>query len=290
MTPGPELRELTATLNGVRLAALAAGPRDGPLALLLHGWPDTASSWTRTLGWLARRGFHAVAPALRGYAPSDVPPNGDYRVETLGKDVLGWIDALGAARATLIGHDWGAFAAYAAVQLAPARIERLAIVAIPHPCLFVPTSLTARRAWGARHFFEYLLPGAAGRIRRDLAGHLDAVYRRWSPAWNHRSPDELVPALEALGPPGRLEAALGFYRSLPLGLAPALIRRPVTVPSLLLAGLADGAADRELFVQSRRWFTGPFELLELERAGHFLHREQPESFEAALERWLTTCA
>src|SRR5437660_10618025 len=102
------------TANGVDFAYLAEGAdRDGPLALCLHGFPDTAWGWRYLLPELAAAGYRAVAPFLRGYAPTSVPADGRYQVGALASDAIALHDALGGdERAVLIGHDWGAMTPY----------------------------------------------------------------------------------------------------------------------------------------------------------------------------------
>ncbi len=147
---------LTIAANGLRFACLAEGPEDGPLALLFHGFPDTAHTWSDLLPRLAARGLRAVAPFLRGYHPTSIPADGDYSALALGRDVLGLIEALGRAQATVIGHDWGAYASYAAANLAPERVTRLVTAAIPHPragrraAAPEASSTTTTRAGGGR--------------------------------------------------------------------------------------------------------------------------------------------
>src|SRR6266581_2666114 len=96
--------------NGVRFALLSEGA--GPLSLLLHGFPDTAHTWDAVRPALAGAGFRAVSPFMRGYSPTSIPDNGEYDLETLGRDVLSLIEALGEKHAIVIGHDWGAAAAF----------------------------------------------------------------------------------------------------------------------------------------------------------------------------------
>jgi pimeloyl-ACP methyl ester carboxylesterase len=116
--------------NGVHFAYLDAG--QGPLVLCLHGFPDTAWSFVPLLERLAAAGYRTVAPFMRGYPPSGPAPDGDYRVITLGRDALALIEALGAHRAVLVGHDWGAAATYIAAALAPERVDRMVTAAVPH--------------------------------------------------------------------------------------------------------------------------------------------------------------
>src|SRR4051812_12408807 len=110
-----------------RFAALAAGPLDGPVVLCCHGFPDTPGTFRGLLAALAKAGFRAVAPWLRGYAPS--PLAGPYGTAALGADLLALCDALHADR--VIGHDWGALAVYAALAQAPARLHSAVTLAVP---------------------------------------------------------------------------------------------------------------------------------------------------------------
>src|SRR5580698_6221743 len=112
----------TVTANGIEFAYLEDGPEDGPLALCLHGFPDTAHTWRHLLPRLADAGFHAVAPFLRGYGPSGLAADGRYQAGIIGVDANALHAELGGdADAVLIGHDWGAMGTYAAASLAPER-------------------------------------------------------------------------------------------------------------------------------------------------------------------------
>ncbi|MEO8554472.1 MAG: alpha/beta fold hydrolase, partial [Kofleriaceae bacterium] len=148
--------------NGLDIAYLEEGT--GPLVVLLHGFPDTAHTWDATLPALAAAGYRAVAPFLRGYLPSEIPKDGAYDMETLGRDALALIEALGAQNAIIVGHDWGASAAYTATSMDPYRVRLLVTVAIPHPRAIKPTPLAA---WRLRHFFALRGRGAAAKVRAN---------------------------------------------------------------------------------------------------------------------------
>jgi pimeloyl-ACP methyl ester carboxylesterase len=143
----PALRTARVDANGIEFAVLEAG--SGPLALCLHGFPDSAHTWRHLLPRLASAGFRAVAPFMRGYAPTVIAADGCYRLGALVADAVALHDALGGDdRAVLIGHDWGAEAAYGAAAFAPDRWRRLVTVAVPPLALDEPLS-TSRpaRAW-----------------------------------------------------------------------------------------------------------------------------------------------
>ena len=118
--------------NGVSLHAAAAGPTDGPLVLLLHGFPESWRAWERHLPAFARAGFRVVALEQRGYGASDKPRGVKrYRMNELVGDVLGVMDALGSRKAHVVGHDWGAAVAWSTAIRHPDRINRLVVMDVP---------------------------------------------------------------------------------------------------------------------------------------------------------------
>ncbi len=253
---------------------------DGPLVLCLHGFPDTPHTWSDLMPRLHAAGYRAVAPFMRGYPPTEAPANGSYSAKDLAEDAVALLDAFGAATAIIIGHDWGALAAYAAVALAPERFERLITVAIPHPRAL---NLNNPRAlWAARHFVTFQVRGATvAWMERDNYAALDTIYRRWSPTWDY--PDtELAPAREALAQPGGVEGMLGYYWSfLAERRNPAvqtLLRRHTTIPTLTVLGEADGALALDTMKRPYNAFTGAYTQVIMPGAGHFLHREKPQAF------------
>jgi pimeloyl-ACP methyl ester carboxylesterase len=263
--------------NGVRFAYLEEGA--GPTVLLFHGFPDTAHTWDAVRPKLASRGFRAVSPFMRGYAPTAIPADGKYDTETLGRDVLALVDALGGGRAIVIGHDWGAAASYAAAALGAERISRLVIVGIPHPASIAPTP---RMLWTVRHFFTLRLPGAERRARANDFAQIDDLVRRWSPAWNV-PPCETDAVKAAFREPRSLDAALGYYRAIPARL-PSWQRRPLEVPTVCFAGTDDTIAP-EMYDRAAPLFTGGYEVVRMP-GGHFMHREHPERFNEELLRVL----
>ncbi len=134
MMPDSNVRFVDA--NGLRFGYLESG--SGPLVLLVHGFPDTAYAWDATREVLAAAGYRAVAPFTRGYAPTQVPTVEAYDSDTLGRDLLALIGALGETSAVIVGHDWGSSAAYSAAATAPEKVRMLVTIAIPHPASITP--------------------------------------------------------------------------------------------------------------------------------------------------------
>lgn len=268
------LQSLTA--NGMRFAYLEAGR--GPLVLLVHGFPDTPHTFRDVMPALARSGFRAVSPYTRGYFPSEVPKDGRYDTDTLGRDILAWIEALGETRAIVVGHDWGAYAAYAAAGLAPERIRFLATVALPHPAA---VRVTPRLIWGLRHVFAFKFRSGEAKLRANDFALVDELVQRWSPVWKV-PPDETSKVKECFAQPESLSAALGYYRALRPGVSPGL-RQRITVPSAVFAGTDDPYFDVEDYEHARVRFTARHEIIDLP-GGHFLHREHSARFVTELLR------
>jgi pimeloyl-ACP methyl ester carboxylesterase len=264
--------------NGLRFAYLEEGR--GPLVLLLHGFPDTAHTWDRALTELARAGYRAVAPFMRGYHPTAIPADGQYDSDTLGRDALALIEALGEKRAVVVGHDWGASAAYAATGLGPDRVRLLVTLAIPHPRSLKPTPMLA---WKLRHFVSLRRRGIADKIRRGNYAYIDELWRRWSPAWRDIPASETAHVKEAFAQPGCLEAACAYYRFVSTRL-PASHRADITVPAVAFAGEHDMIAPRA-YEKARNCFTASYEVVQVP-GGHFMHREHPDEFVRELVRVL----
>jgi pimeloyl-ACP methyl ester carboxylesterase len=254
--------------NGLRFAYREEG--SGPLVVMLHGFPDTPSTWSHLRPAVAAAGFRVVTPFLRGYAPTQIPER-DTDLRTMGMDVHGLIDALGGGPAVVIGHDWGAVSAYAAAAQRPENISKLVTMAIPHLRAMLPTF---RLLWGFRHVLAHRLPGAAAGVAADDYAQLKVLFARWSPTWKYTEED-LAPIKAALSEPGCLDATLGYYRAMPLMGAPRWLSRRLPMPALLFHGLDDPIMGPAPFERSRRYFEGSFDLAAVP-GGHFLHRESPE--------------
>ena len=261
--------------NGLKFAYLEEG--SGPLVLMLHGFPDTAHTWDDLRPRIAARGYRAVSPFMRGYHPSAIPDR-DPDQETLARDPLRLIEALGARDAIIIGHDWGASAAYGAAALGPDRVKKLFVIGIPHPAALKPS---LKKLWGVRHFAAYKLPGAPNRFARNDFAALPAIYRRWSPAWNP-DPREFDAVRASFSRPASLNAAFGYYRKLS-PVPSASLKARITVPVVVFAGLDDPIVEPSDYRTAARMFENEY-IVEEVRGGHFMHREHPEAF---AERLLT---
>ena len=263
--------------NGLRFAYFEEGT--GPLVLLIHGFPDTAHSWDQVRPAIAAAGYRVVTPFQRGYFPTSIPTDATYDADTLGRDVLALIDALGAKQAIVVGHDFGASAAYAAAALDPSRVAKLVVLSIPHPASIKPTP---KMAWAVRHFFAMQLPWAESKARANDFAHIDELVQRWSPGWNVPA-GETAAVKAAFREPGCLHAAIGYYRALRPKL-PSSHRKRISVPTFAFAGLHD-VIEPEYYDRAASWFTGGYEVVRVP-GGHFMHRHHPEPFLRELLRVL----
>jgi pimeloyl-ACP methyl ester carboxylesterase len=208
---------------------------------------------------------------MRGYDPSGIPDR-DADQETLARDPLALIDALGERDAVVIGHDWGALAAYGAAALGPDRVKKLFAIGIPHPAALKPS---LKKLWGVRHFVAYKLPGAPKRFARNDFAALPAIYRRWSPTWNP-DPTEFDAVRASFSNRASLNAAFGYYRKLS-PIPTASLKARITVPTVVFAGLDDPVAEPSDYRGAARMFQNEY-IVEEVPGGHFMHREFPEVF------------
>jgi pimeloyl-ACP methyl ester carboxylesterase len=280
------MQQSRVTANGIDFAYLEDGSADGPLALCLHGFPDHAPTYEALLPDLAAAGYHAVAPWMRGYSPTGLAPNGNYQTASLALDAIALADALAPdGEAALIGHDWGAIAAYTAVAHAPGRFTKLVTLAAPHfsafgSHLFTPAQL--KRSW---YVFFFQSPLAEIAVPKDDYAVIDTLWRDWSPGYTP-DPGFLRALKDTFSEPGCLEAAIGYYRAT-FGTTPpdpALTEiqakgvGEIPAPTLYLHGVDDGCLGIEGVVDDelRPFFPTGLEVARVPGAGHFLHLERPE--------------
>lgn len=250
----------------------------GPLVVLLHGFPDTPHGWLPAARALNQAGYRTVVPYLRGYHPDTIVPGRRYRAEEIGEDAIRLLDALEVDSAVLVGHDWGAAVTYRAAVLAPDRVRAVCAVAIPHPRMLKPT---LSLAWNGRHFVTLRLPTGPWLARRRDFAYIDALMRRWAPNWSGPEREETLRTTKRAFADSRvLNGALSYYRdSSPGGLG------NLSQPALLVAGGTD-IVPIELFERSRAALDGPSDVLVLEQAGHWPHREAAAPFTEQLLAFL----
>lgn len=282
----------TTTANGIDFTYLSCGT--GPLALCLHGFPDSPHSWRHLMVALADAGFRAVAPFTRGYAPTSIAPDGMYQTGALSADANALHEALGGdSSAVLIGHDWGAPSVYGAAASEPQRWKQVVGMSVPPgPAMgaaFVGNLEQAKKSW---YMFYFQHPLSDLVVPANDLAFIDMLWRDWSPDLEGSSDAENCK--ECLREPEHLQAALGYYRCT-LGSGPRDARYDeiqnagsgeLPMPTLYIHGANDGCIGRDVAESVR--VLSPWAQVEIvEGAGHFLQLEKPAEVNALIIDFLT---
>jgi len=276
--------------NGLRFRAMVDGPATGEMFILLHGFPEGAESWSKQVDALAQAGHLAVAPDLRGYGLSDAPEAVEnYAIDHLVDDVSAIIKSFGRSQAHVAGHDWGALVAWFFAGRHPEMTKTLTALSVAHPAALAEASRVDDEQRAKSQYVALFLQ--EGKAEHVLA---DDDYRRLRAMFGLGPNPEAVPRAvvdhftKSLSRPGRLSAALNYYRA-NLGAGGgawgALTRDlKITSPTALLWGDEDPALGRRAVEATAARVDGPYELVVLEGAGHWLQFERPSEVSAALTR------
>ncbi len=272
------------SVNGIRLHAMTAGEQ-GPLVILLHGFPEYWYSWRHYLPFLAEAGYRVVAPDLRGYNLSDKPKGiAQYQTPILARDIYELIHAQGEEQAILVGHDWGAAIAWMVAMYYPQAVEKLVICNVPHPASFARGIRTWRQLRKSWYIFAFQLPWLPEYvIQRNLYGTLERVLRGSAVRKEAFSDDDLRRYTEALRQPGALTAALNYYR--------ALVRwswrvpvQPITAPTQIIWGEDDIALGKELTYTAHE-YVPDLRVHYIPNCGHWVQQEALEEVQQVLLRF-----
>jgi pimeloyl-ACP methyl ester carboxylesterase len=289
----------------VTLAVQEHGPADGPLVVLLHGFPELGCSWRHQVGPLAAAGYRLLVPDLRGFGGSDAPPEVEaYAIDHLARDVLGLLDHAEAQRAVLVGHDWGADLAWKTAWLHPERVAAVAGLSVP----FLPRAPAPPIGLLREHLGEdfYLVwfqrPGVAeAALERDVRRTLTTT-RQWTAAWAaqtdddpptppHLTEDELAVYVEAFTRTG-FRGGLSWYRNLDRNWERTahVADRRITAPALFLTGERDPVRQFMPAEAMQGWVTDLRASVVVPGAGHWLQQEAPDAVTDALLGWLRDVA
>jgi pimeloyl-ACP methyl ester carboxylesterase len=286
-----EIRHESVRANGLRFHVAACG--DGErLALCLHGFPECWYSWRFQLPLLARLGYRAWAPDLRGYGETDRPPHvRDYAIERLMEDVAGLIDASRASATTLLAHDWGAIVAWYFAMRRLRPLDRLVIMNVPHPAVGERAMRTLRQLRKSWYVFLFQLPWLPERAL--AARHYRAIGEafRTMAVDKTRFPDEVLAVYrENAARPGALTAMINYYRALVRGGGAARQRKlgypVIDTPTLMIWGEQDIALGKETTYGTER-YVHDLTLRYLPNASHWVQQDAPETVNAMLEAWLS---
>jgi pimeloyl-ACP methyl ester carboxylesterase len=278
--PSPSPSSSPSAARGLTFDADAAGPVDGEVVLLLHGFPQTSSMWMSQLDALAGAGYRAVAPVQRGYSARARPQEVErYGIDHLTSDVLAIADRLGAERFHLVGHDWGAVVAWHVAGGSPERVRTLTAISVPHPMAFA-LALGApdgdqRDRSSYISFFRQV--GTAEDLL--LGGGLAALLRG---SGYPLDPAEIV---ERMSEPGALTAALNWYRAMSVQLAAV---GQITVPTLYVWSTGEVAIGRAAAEATAAYVDARYRFVVLDGVSHWIPEEVPDTLNRLLLEHLAT--
>jgi epoxide hydrolase 4 len=274
--------------QGVTLHAAVAGPQDGPLVVLLHGFPEFWYSWRMQIPALVEAGFRVVVPDQRGYNLSDKPEHvSAYRRDVLGRDILAIIDAFGRERAHVVGHDWGGGVAWWLGEHAPQRLDKLAVLNCPHVAV-MSKALTSdpRQMKMSWYIGLFQVPRLAEYLfrRDDYSMGVRALHT--TVRKGIFSPEEISLYRDAWARPNALSGMLNWYRAAKSEALASDDGQLIDVPTLLIWGEKDIALHRSLAAKSiARCRKGQLEYLP--RASHWVMQDAPDEVNRLLTGFLS---
>lgn len=273
--------------NGITLHVVEEGPKDGPLMILLHGFPECWYGFHRQIPYLADQGFRVWAPDQRGYNESDKPKGvSAYSLDILARDIIGLMDAAGRDKVYLVGHDWGAAVAWWIGVKYPERLHKLVVLNVPHPLVmerFLRSNWRQiKQSW---YIFFFQLPFLPEfMFTRDGGKQMAENLRRTARRGSFRDED-LEVYRQAWAQPGAITSMLNWYRAMARMIAQPASARPssprVTVPTLLIWGVNDIALSRDM-AQPSIDYCDDGRLVLFEEATHWVQHDEPERVNALI--------
>ena len=261
--------------GGVRLHYVEAG--EGPLVVLLHGFPEFWYSWRRQIPVLAAAGFHVVAPDMRGYDLSDKPQSWRaYDGGLLADDIAGLIRSFGEKDAYVVGHDWGAAVAYAVATNHPDVVRRLVILNVPHTARMLEGFRTLKQLRKSWYMFFFQIP----KLPEYLIGRDNFSFAKRSLRADSKeafSDEDLERYVEAWSQPGALTGMINYYRAaLRRSPGKALAQmRPIPAPTMVIWGMRDRHIGSELAEPAPEWVPN-VRMERIPEATHWVQHDAPE--------------
>lgn len=270
--------------NGIRLHAAVAGPEDGELVVLLHGFPEFSYGFHHQMEELAASGYRVVVPDQRGYHLSDKPEQiEDYTINKLSDDIAGLIEAFGETSAIVIGHDWGGAVAWHLAASKPEYVKKLIAINIPHPTAMPRVFMKNPLQWLKSSYMAFFqLPEVPEKLMaaNDFESMKQAMKGTARP--DAFTDQELERYKDAWSQPGALTGMLNWYRAIRKG---SLLQMP-KAPLRIIWGLGDQFLSPMLATESLK-FCENAELVWVGEATHWVHHEQPEIVNRLIKEFLT---
>ena len=281
-------------VNGTGISYIEKG--QGKLMIFLHGFPDNPLTFKNQIDYFARQGYRVVAPYMRGYFPSDIPSDNKYYTLTLGEDVVELIKAIGSEKAIVVGHDWGANAAYSATMIAPELFEKIvgaSVVRGTFSKALITNQEQQRKSWYI-YFFQTLMAETALSFN-DYA-FIRRLYKDWSSPGFEVPEDHIKAVIETFKHEGVAKATINYYRCFfnTSGLSPeeAMEQKRISydkinVKTLYLHGEKDGCIGVEVTEGMEYYFGEGFVKKIIKDAGHFIHLEKPDEFNESILEFIS---
>lgn len=273
--------------NGIRLYTAVAGPEDGPLAVLLHGFPEFSYGWKHQIGTLADQGYRVMAPDQRGYNMSSKPEGAEnYTLNLLRDDIVGLIDWSGKEKAVVIGHDWGGAVAWQLAATRPELVEKLIAINIPHPLAMPKVMMRNPLQWVRSSYMAYFqIPQLPEKMMAAEDFRFMERAMRNTSRRNTFSEEDLANYKEAWAQKGALSGMLNWYRALSKGSFRQTPGKKIEVPVRILWGIGDQFLSPQLAKESLN-FCEDAELVFIGQATHWVHHEQPEIVNRLIQEFL----
>lgn len=277
LTTGSAMERITEyTRDGFVFDVLDQGPLDGPIVLLLHGFPERASSWSAVMAILNDAGMRTIAPDQRGYSPRARPKRRrDYRVGALVDDVVALIDLIGTP-VHLVGHDWGANIAWVTAGRHPRLVASLTAFSVPHPGAFMTALLTSKQFRLSWYFAFFQLPILPERWMTRPGQRAEKWYEK-----SGMSESDLARTVEEVVDYGAMHHAITWYRGLPFS-NPGIGRLRITVPTSMVWSDGDTFIGRSAVEGSQRYVDAHYTFTALPEVSHWIPTQAPDAAAAAI--------
>lgn len=258
----------------LKFDVIDAGPADGPVVVLLHGFPQHAASWSPVIDLLTAKGFRCLAPDQRGYSAAARPRGRRaYQMPELVEDLRALVEASGAGTVHLVGHDWGAAVAWAFAAKYPERLASLSALSVPHPAAMVRAMATIRQGIASWYLYLFQVPSVPEWLMVGTRRHASPLLSR-SLIKSGQSAAAARRDADAMAQPDALRAALNWYRAMPLT-HPRSVETKIAVPTMFVWSDGDTFVLRTTALRCQAWVTGPYRFEVLRGVSHWMLDEIP---------------